>query len=59
MGGKQLMSVAPKGGQLYGFDLADNSLLYRVPVTQVEDVAATFTPGKAVHFCPGSVGGAE
>jgi alcohol dehydrogenase (cytochrome c) len=59
MGGKQLMSVAPKDGQLYGFDLANNSLLYRVPVTQVEDVAATFTPGKAVHFCPGSVGGAE
>jgi alcohol dehydrogenase (cytochrome c) len=59
MGGKQLMSVAPKDGQLYGFDLANNSLLYRVPVTQVEDVATTFTPGKAVHFCPGSVGGAE
>jgi hypothetical protein len=39
MGGKQLMSVAPKDGQLYGFDLANNSLLYRVPVTQVEDAA--------------------
>src|SRR3954469_2942722 len=58
-GGKQLMSVAPKDGQLYGFDLADNRLLYRVPVTAVEDVAATFSPGEAVHFCPGSVGGAE
>jgi PQQ-like domain len=59
MGGKQLMSVAPKDGHLYGFDLANNDLLYRVPVTTVEDVAATFSPGKAVHFCPGSVGGAE
>ena len=59
MGGKQLMAVAPKDGQLYGFDLATNGLLYRVPVTQVEDVAATFSPGKAVHFCPGSVGGGE
>ncbi len=59
MAGKQLMVVAPKDGQLYGFDLATNDLLYRVPVTQVEDVAATFSPGKAVHFCPGSVGGAE
>ena len=28
-------------------------------MTQVEDVAETFSPGKAVHFCPGSVGGAE
>ena len=59
MGGKHLMSLAPKDGHLYGFDLVNNNLLYRVPVTQVEDVAATFTPGKAVHFCPGSVGGAE
>ena len=58
-GGKQLMSVAPKDGHLYGFDLANNSMLYRVPVTQVEDVAATFSPDTAVHFCPGAVGGAE
>jgi len=59
MGGKQLMAVAPKDGHLYGFDLANNSQLYRVPVTQVEDVAATFSPGEDVHFCPGAVGGAE
>jgi alcohol dehydrogenase (cytochrome c) len=59
MGGKQLMAVAPKDGQLYGFDLATNGLLYRVPVTQVEDPAATFTAGKEVHFCPGAAGGAE
>jgi glucose dehydrogenase len=59
MGGKQLMAVAPKDGHLYGFDLANNSQLYRVPVTRVEDVAETFSPGKAVHFCPGPVGGAE
>jgi alcohol dehydrogenase (cytochrome c) len=59
MGGKQLMADAPKDGYLYGFDLADNKALYRVPVTQVENVAATFAPGKDVHFCPGAVGGAE
>jgi alcohol dehydrogenase (cytochrome c) len=59
MGGKQIMVVAPKDGYLYGFDLADNSLLYRVPVTQVENVAETFAPGEAVHFCPGAVGGHE
>jgi alcohol dehydrogenase (cytochrome c) len=57
MGGKQLMADAPKDGYLYGFDLAGNKALYRVPVTQVEDVAATFSPGKDVHFCPGAVGG--
>jgi alcohol dehydrogenase (cytochrome c) len=59
MGGKDLMVVAPKDGHLYGFDLANNNRLYRVPVTQVEDVAVAFEPGKAVHFCPGAVGGAE
>jgi PQQ-dependent dehydrogenase (methanol/ethanol family) len=58
-GGKQLMVVAPKDGYLYGFDRADNRALYHVPVTQVEDVATTFSPGLAVHFCPGAVGGAE
>ena len=26
------MAVAPKDGHLYGFDLATNGLLYRVPV---------------------------
>jgi alcohol dehydrogenase (cytochrome c) len=59
MGGKQLMSVAPKDGHLYGFDLADNSLLYRVPVTQIEDPGASFSHDTAIHFCPGAVGGAE
>jgi alcohol dehydrogenase (cytochrome c) len=59
MGGKQLLSVAPKDGHLYGFDLATNGLLYRVPVTQVEDVKESFSQGQDVHFCPGAVGGAE
>ena len=58
-GGKKLMSVAPKDGHLYGFDLATNAMLYRVPVTRVENADATFSTGNAVHFCPGSVGGAE
>jgi alcohol dehydrogenase (cytochrome c) len=58
-GGKQLMAVAPKDGLLYGFDRANNRLLYRVPVTRVEDVAQSFSPGTDVHFCPGSVGGGE
>jgi alcohol dehydrogenase (cytochrome c) len=59
MGGRQLMVAAPKDGYLYAFDRADDSVLYRVPVTRIDDVAAAFSPGKAAHFCPGSVGGAE
>ena len=59
MGGKQLMAVAPKDGHLYGFDLATNGLLYQVPVTRIEDVDESFFARQDVHFCPGSVGGAE
>ena len=58
-GGKQIMAVAPKDGHLYGYDLADNKQLYRVPITTVENDAETFAVGKLVHFCPGPVGGDE
>ena len=58
-GGKRLLSVAPKDGHLYGFDLTTTALLYRTPVARVENVDATFAVGKIVHFCPGTVGGAE
>ena len=59
MGGKQIMAVAPKDGRLYGYDLADNKQLYRVPITTVSNNAETFEVGKLVHFCPGPVGGDE
>ena len=58
-GGKKLLSVAPKDGHLYGFDLDTNALLYSLPVTRMENEDAPFVVGKPVHFCPGSVGGAE
>jgi alcohol dehydrogenase (cytochrome c) len=58
-GGKKLLAVAPKDGHLYGFDLATNTMLYRVPATRIENIEAPFVVGKAVHFCPGTVGGAE
>jgi alcohol dehydrogenase (cytochrome c) len=58
-GGKDLMSVAPKDGHLYGFDLATGAMLYRTPVTKIDNADAPFAINKAVHFCPGSVGGAE
>jgi alcohol dehydrogenase (cytochrome c) len=57
--GKRVMTVAPKDGHLYGFDLANNALLYRTPVDRVENPDTPFAVGKPVHFCPGSVGGAE
>jgi alcohol dehydrogenase (cytochrome c) len=53
------MAVSPKDGYLYGFDLADNKLLYKTPVTKIENVDEAFSPDKEVHFCPGAVGGEE
>jgi alcohol dehydrogenase (cytochrome c) len=58
-GGKRLMTLAPKDGHLYGFDLADNKLLYRTPVTRIENVEEPFAVDKDVHFCPGAAGGGE
>jgi alcohol dehydrogenase (cytochrome c) len=58
-GGKKLMVTAPKDGHLYGFDRASSALVYRVPVTKVENADVPFAVGKLVHFCPGGGGGAE
>jgi alcohol dehydrogenase (cytochrome c) len=58
-GGKRLMAESPKDGHLYAFDLADNKLLYRTPVTRIENVEEPFAVDKDVHFCPGAAGGAE
>jgi alcohol dehydrogenase (cytochrome c) len=59
MAGKRLLAVSPKDGHLYGFDLADNKLLYRTPVTRVENAEEPFAVDKDVHFCPGAGGGEE
>jgi len=56
--GKQMMAVAPKNGRLYGVDLSTGEVVYRVPVTTVENELATLSP-EGVRFCPGSQGGAE
>jgi alcohol dehydrogenase (cytochrome c) len=58
-GGKKLLSVTPKDGHMYGFDLATNAMLYRTPVDRIENAQEPFALDKAVRFCPGTVGGAE
>src|ERR1700728_1139580 len=58
-GGSKVLSVAPKDGHLYGFDLDTNALPYRTPVTRVENADVPFSAGKPVHFCPGSTSGNE
>ena len=39
-GGQEAHGGDAKDGHLYGFDLADNKLLYRTPVTRIENVKA-------------------
>ena len=56
---KTLLSLAPKDGHLYGVDLSSGDVLYRQPMTRMENETAPFEVGKPVHFCPGSTGGAE
>jgi alcohol dehydrogenase (cytochrome c) len=57
--GRRMMLVAPKDGHLYGFDLETKERLYRLPVTKIENADVPFSADRSVHFCPGSVGGAE
>lgn len=58
-GGKKLMAVSPKDGYLYGFDRTDNKLLYKTPVTTIENADVPFSTDKDVRFCPGWGGGEE
>jgi len=57
--GRKTLIVAPKNGYLYGFDLSDDRLLYREPMTRIANSNEAFSSEKSVHFCPGSTGGAE
>ena len=58
-GGRKQISVSPKDGHLYSFDRSSDKLLYRNPVTTIDNATAAFEPEKGVHFCPGSAGGGE
>lgn len=58
-GGRRLVSVAPKDGNLYGFDMDTYERLYRTPVTKIENADVPFSTEHDVHFCPGAVGGTE
>lgn len=58
-GGRDMLMEAPKDGHLYGIDLGAKKLAFKLPVTRIENPRAPFVTGKTVHFCPGTVGGAE
>lgn len=56
--GRNLVAIAPKDGHLYGLDAGNGALVYRNPVTTIENADAAPTPD-GTHFCPGVQGGAE
>lgn len=58
-GGRQVLSFAPKNGYLYSYDMTTSQLLYRSPVTRIENADVPLSTDKAVRFCPGSAGGGE
>ncbi len=58
-GGKDVMSFHPKDGHLYSYDLADNTRMYRKPVTKMLNTDVEFSTEEEVYFCPGAVGGGE
>jgi alcohol dehydrogenase (cytochrome c) len=58
-GGQEAHGSVAEGRTPLWFDLADDKLLYRTPVTRVENVEEPFAVDKDVHFCPGAAGGEE
>jgi alcohol dehydrogenase (cytochrome c) len=57
--GRHLMSLAPKDGYLYGYDLDAHQMLYRLSVDRHENADVPLTVGKELRVCPGTQGGAE
>ena len=56
--GRPIVAQAGKDGQLYGIDPVARRMLYRVPVTTIDNADAPLTP-QGTHFCPGTQGGTE
>lgn len=56
--GRPMMAVAPKDGQLYGYDRKSDRRLYATAVTTRENTTAPLTKA-GTRFCPGTQGGSE
>jgi len=56
--GHQLLVAAGKDGYLYVLDRDTLQMLYKTPVTRMENVSAPLT-AQGTHFCPGIDGGVE
>ena len=56
--GRRIMSVTPKDGFIYNYDLGTGRRLFRLPVTTQFNTQAPMST-KGVRFCPGTKGGSE
>jgi hypothetical protein len=50
--GKNVMLLAPKDGHLYAFDLSNQEMLYREPMTKVENADVEFSAAGRYIFAP-------
>ncbi len=57
-GGKNLIVAAGKDGIVHGIDPSQKKVIYKTPVTTMENVDVPFSE-KEVHFCPGFTGGVQ
>lgn len=58
-GGRSLLALAGKDGQLHGIDPSPMRLTWSVPTTTRENIDAPLTHLQATRFCPGTQGGTE
>lgn len=56
--GRSLIAEAGKDGHLYGIDRSGGRVLYRTPITTIENADAPMTAA-GTRFCPGVQGGVE
>lgn len=56
--GRKVIAEGGKDGHLYLLDRTNGAVLFRTPVTRIENVEAPLT-GEGTRFCPGVNGGVE
>jgi glucose dehydrogenase len=58
-GGRALLALAGKDGQLHGIDPSPMRIRWTVPITTRENTEAPLTHVRSTRFCPGTQGGSE
>lgn len=58
-GGRSLLALAGKDGQLHGIDPSPMRILWSVPTTTRSNIEAPLTHTASTRFCPGTQGGTE